>query len=107
MGNRPPYASILTESTAHVQGRGSILKEDLGSNCERPSSTTLDLGGQFAVMDADSVVVLDTGASAILVRYMWLGHHSNFSERWGVPRVETYPACARSKFGDRRFGEVP
>ena len=55
-------------------------------------------------MEADCVVVLDASAPANLI---WrIGRHTSISERRGVPRAETYPACARFKFGDGRLEEV-
>ena len=55
-------------------------------------------------MEADCVVVLDTSAPANLT---WrIRRHTSISECWGVPRAETYPACARFKFGDGRLEEV-
>ena len=57
-------------------------------------------------MRNDSVVVLDTGATANLVCFRWLGHHNTLLEQQGLPRVPTYPAQARFKFGDGRTGDV-
>ena len=47
---------------------GSPAQEDSGSKREESVSATLELGGQFAVVDADSVVVLDAGVAANLAR---------------------------------------
>ena len=57
-------------------------------------------------MRDDSVVVLDTGATANLVCFRWLSHHNSLLEQQGLPRVLTYPAQARFKFGDGRTGNV-
>ena len=57
-------------------------------------------------MDADSVVVVGTGAAGNLVSPMRPVRHYSISERWGAPRAGTYPARARSKFGDCRLGQV-
>ena len=32
--------------------------------------------------------------------------HNKVSARWGAHRAETYPACARFKFGDGRLREI-
>ena len=53
-----------------------------------------------------SVVILDTGATANLVRFKWLPHHNELLSRRGLPRVDSYPAHAIFKFGDGRVGEV-
>ena len=78
----------------------------MGNICEQSFSITLESGGQFSVMDADSVAVLDTGATANLVRLKWLGHHNEILGRWGVPRPENDPACTRCRCGDGRLGEA-
>ena len=46
------------------------------------------------------------GLPANPVCYKWLGRRNNILVLWGGPRAETYPACARFKFGRGRFGEV-
>ena len=57
-------------------------------------------------MGAESVLLLDTGAAATLLRFRRLGHRTKFWEPKGLPRITTYPGCARSKFGYSRLGEV-
>ena len=54
----------------------------------------------------DSVVILDTGATANLVCFNWLSHHNDLLARRGLPKVVSYPARAMFKFGDGRVGEV-
>ena len=54
----------------------------------------------------DSVVVLDTGATANLVCFSWLAHHNRILERRGIPRVSTYPSKARFRFANGRLGDV-
>ena len=68
--------------------------------------STIDLGGEFVVSPASSVVVLDTGATANLVCRQWLANHNRFLERQGIEKAHLYPADARFKFGDGRIGEV-
>ena len=55
-------------------------RSDLGSNCGKALSSTLDMGGRFIVMDADSVAVLDAGATTNLVCFQLTGHRNNISE---------------------------
>ena len=69
-------------------------------------STTFDLGGVFVAPKASSVVALDTGATANLVRRAWLANHNQFLERMGMEKAHLYPSAARFKFGDGRIGEV-
>ena len=57
-------------------------------------------------MGGDSAGVLDTGATADLVRLKWLGNHNLHPERQELLRISLYPASARFKFGDERLGEV-
>ena len=64
-----------------------------------PFLPPLNLDGQFIAIDADSVAVLDLVATASLVRFKLLGHRIGILESGGVPRAETYPACARFEFG--------
>ena len=52
------------------------------------------------------MVILDTGATAILVRFRWLNRHNSTSGKVGLPRVSIYPAQARIKFGNGRTGDV-
>ena len=58
------------------------------------------------VAGTDSVASSDTGATANLVGFRWLGRRNRILQRKGLPRVSTYPASARFKFGDRRLGKV-
>ena len=46
------------------------------------------------------VAVLVTRNTETLVRYGWLEPRNPISDRWGVQRPETCPACARFKSGD-------
>ena len=78
----------------------------LDRTTENSFSTTIDLGGEFAVSPASSVVVLDTGATANLVCKSWLANHNLFLERRGMGKVRLYPSAARFKFGDGKIGEV-
>ena len=73
---------------------------------EQSFSTSLDSGCQLVCMRDDSVVVLETGATANLVCFRWLSHRNSRLEKKGFPRVMTYPAQARFKFGDGRTGCV-
>ena len=64
------------------------------------------MGGQFLCAGADSVAVLDTGATVNLVRPRRLGRRNKLLEHNGRSRVSTYPACPRNKFGGGRTAEA-
>ena len=85
---------------------GQSVKTDGCPECDRSFSTALDLGGQFLYEAADSLGVLDTGATANLVCFGWPPRRNRTLEGKGVPRVSTYPACTRFKFRGGRLGEV-
>ena len=57
-------------------------------------------------MKEDGVVILDTRATANLVCFRWLNHHTSALGRTGLPRVPAYPAPARFKFGGGGMGDV-
>ena len=101
-----PYSSIALETpvTENYSPENTQLPPD---SIEGNSfSTTIDLGGEFVVSRASSVVVLDTGATANLVCRSWLVNRNLFLERLGMEKVHPYPSAARFKFGDGRIGEV-
>ena len=77
-----------------------------GGQIEQSFSTSLESGFQLVCIQDDSVVVVDTGATANLVCFRWLRHHNSLLALNGLPRVSTYPAQARFKFGDGRTGNV-
>ena len=72
--------------------------------CERPFSTTLGVGGQFACVSGDSIAVLDTGATANLACFKWLANRKSRLRNLGIPEVTAFPAMARFFFGDGRVG---
>ena len=80
--------------------RVSLPPGNVECNCEQSFTYTWDSGGQFIVMDADSVAVLETWNTSTSVRLQWLDHRNKVSAHWGCPRTETNPARARRKFGD-------
>ena len=57
-------------------------------------------------MHADSVAVLDIGATANLICFRWLERHNRLQAKRGYPKVSTYSSTARPRFGDGRLGEV-
>ena len=57
-------------------------------------------------MKEDSVVTLDTGATANPLRFRWPKTHNSMLGKIGLPRVTTYPSQARFEFGDGRMGDV-
>ena len=66
----------------------------------------MEIAGQFAVAPSDSVVVLDAGATANLVRFKWLGNRNSFLQEMGSPKLIPNPTMARFKVGDGSAGEV-
>ena len=52
------------------------------------------------------MVALDTGATANLVCFKWLGNHNSFLRKIGHQNVMPYSTMARLKFGDGRVGEL-
>ena len=94
------------ELPAHVLCGDFPWRHFFGGNCGQAFSTTSDLSGQSTVLGADSVVALEAGSTANSVCCKWLGRHNSILNCRGVSRAETYPACARFKFGDGRLGHV-
>ena len=103
---RSSFSSIAMDPAPSVCSESSPPETKAEGHTEQPFSTPLDSGCQLVCMRDDSVVVLDTGAAANLVCFRWLSHQSSLLERKGFPRVLTYPAQARFKFGDGRAGNV-
>ena len=91
---RPPCSSISMDSPVIAQADGSSVKEGEGSNCEQPSSTSSDLGGQFVARGAESVSVFDSEATANLVRVSLLGRRNKILESKGILRATTCRASA-------------
>ena len=71
---------------------------------EQSFSTTMEAGGLFVL--ANSVVVLGTGATADSVCFSWLERRGRILQRESFPRVSTYLASARFRFGDGHLGVV-
>ena len=51
-------------------------------------------------------MVLDTGATANLACFPWLGDHNRILDPEGLQRASTYPSPARFRFGGGRLGQV-
>ena len=98
----PTYSSISISTPVLDQKAERLKIEETESDCEQSLSATLDMGGLFLVSKDESVVVLDTGATANLVCFQ---HHNRLLGRSGLQRVSTYPSKARSRFGGGRLGE--
>ena len=97
---------IAAESPLHVQLSGLTGWEVSDRPYERSFSTNLETGGRFANVRDDSVVVLDTGATANSVCFKWLGNHNSYLRKLGSQKVAPPPTTARLKCGDGRVGEV-
>ena len=85
---------------------GSRNPKEIRGYCEQSCSTTLEAGSQLIRMKEGSVATLETGAAANLVCFRRLTHHNSPMGKVGLPRVETYPAKARLKFGGGRIGDA-
>ena len=69
-------------------------------------SSASDLGGFSLVSDGDSVVELDTGATANSVFFLGLEPRGRLFEERGRQKISTYPPSARFRLGDCRLGVV-
>ena len=73
---------------------------------EHSFSATVDTGDFFLVLRADSVAVLNLGATANLVCFRWPERRNRFLGRHSLQRVSVYQLEATFRFGDGRVGEV-
>ena len=103
---RSSFSSIAMDPASFVCSESSPPEARVEGCTEQSFSTSLDPGCQLVCMRDDSVVVLDTGATANLACFRWLSRRNSLLEQKGFPRVLTYPAQARFKFGDGRAGNV-
>ena len=85
---------------------GSRSPEKGSGNCEQSFSTTLEAGSQLVCAKGNSVVILDTGATANLASFRWLARRNSIPGEMGPRRVATYPAQARFTFAGSRMGDV-
>ena len=85
---RSPFSSITLEDSP----------QDVNS-AQHSVSTSLTKDRPVFYAQNDSVVILDTGATANLVCFSWLARHNRTLERHEVPRVTTYPALATGALG--------
>ena len=81
---------------------GDNTKDGNGQH-EQSFSTTLEAGSQLICTRANSLVIPDAGATASRVCLRRLNHHNSMLGRVGLPRVSTYPAQVRYKFGGVQF----
>ena len=88
------------ETPVFPQQAASVIESGTGSKIEQSFVTTVDVGEAHVVSQADSLVVLDTGATGNLVRFSWLANRSSTLVRHGIPRINTYPSTAGSRFGE-------
>ena len=87
-------------------GGGLPSQEGVEETFEQSLATTSDIFSQFTLIDADSVVVLDTVAAAKVVCFRALGRRESVSGKWGIQPAQPLPAQVRLKFGDGRLAEV-
>ena len=103
---RPPYFSTSSDTPVVAQKAGSVGESEAGSEREQSFVGAADAGDVSMVSRGDSVVALDTGATAKLLCSSWLARHSRILERRWSPRVTTCPSQTRFRFGDGRLGVV-
>ena len=101
-----PFSSIAAERHLQLQPSDLGGQGDPPRRCEDAPSTTSDVGVKSVCVHDDSVAVLDTGATANLTCFKWLGNHVSRLQKMGTPKASTYPTFARLKFGDGRVEEV-
>ena len=101
---RPPYPSISLVTPVLPQQAESASESETGSKCEQSLVTAVDAREAPLASQMDSVVALDTGATANLVRRSWLAHRNSILGNNGFPKVTTYPSMARFRFGGGRLG---
>ena len=71
-----PYSSVVMETPVDVGSPPESAPVGPARAQERSFSTTTDLGGQFAVANSESVVVLGAGSTANSVCNKWLENHN-------------------------------
>ena len=82
-GKKPPnwpYSPIATGTPVEVRSPPKLAPAGPAPG-ENSFPTTLELGGHFAATQSESVVALDTGATANLVCYKWSGNRNSFRGR--------------------------
>ena len=78
-----PYSPIATGTPVEVGSPPKLAPAGPAPD-ENSFPATLELGGHFAATQSESVVALDTGATANLVCRKWLGNHNLFLGIQGV-----------------------
>ena len=79
-GPRSSFSSISMGPAPSVRSEPSPPEQKVEGHIERSFSTSLDSGCQLVCMREDSVVILDTGATANLVCSRWLSRRNSFPE---------------------------
>ena len=102
---RSSLPSIPTENPPAVRMDGCRRPSEGGGVYEKSLPTTSEVGNQLISMKQDSVVISNTGAAVNIARLRRLSHHSSLVEKMGRPRVPTYTAKARFKFGNGRMDD--
>ena len=75
------YSSTSIETPVLPQKAESVGDGETGSRREQSSVATVDAGDLFMVSQDDSVVALETGATANLACFSWLANHNRILER--------------------------
>ena len=104
--SRSSFSWISIGKLASVCTGGAKKPQEGNGQCEQSFSTALEACSQLVCTREESVGILDAGATANLVCFRRLRHHNSMMGQVGLPRVSTYPAPARFKFGDGRMGNV-
>ena len=87
--SRPSYSSILIDALVSAKKVNHWERVESPGACGQSFSASTDLGNLFLVSAEDSVVALDTGATANLVCFSCLAHRKRILARRGIPRVAT------------------
>ena len=100
---RSSFSMLSMDNSARVCAKGTKNTEEGKRQREQSFSTTSEAGSRVICMREDSFVSLGAGAIANSVRFRWLNRQKSMMGKMGLPRVSTYPAQARFKFGGGRM----
>ena len=80
---RPSYSPMSTDIPVFAQEVERLGRDERPGAREQSFSAPMDMGNLFLVSAEDSVVVLDTGATANLGCFRWLEQHTSFIAQHG------------------------
>ena len=100
LGEQPNVARRVSIATDHPEEVG----RDVSGGEPYTASVSLRLLSNSSARDG--AVIIDTGASAILVGVNWLNNRNSILRALGRPLAEHAPAFAGLRYGDGRVGDV-